>query len=563
MATNSFKWYNPISWFDAKTSVEWKVPEPKKDPTANWNLTYTNVQSISFTGEKNPGGAGPMLDYKLGYNELRIRSWQAMLESDLAQIGMNKLVTWVIGKGLKLQSEPQVEVLKEEGITLDKKKFTKSFESRFGVWKKSKTIDYAGQKNLNELSIEAERNAVVGGDVLVVLRVIKGELKIQLIDGENVQSPFYGSEWYPKFLPNGHSIVDGVEMNANREHLAYWVKVYAVEATQENIYQYRFERIDAIGKKSGLKMAYLYYGSQYRINNVRGMPLLSACFEKLNNLDLYSGATLKQAQEAAKVDYQVIHHKDANPLTPFASSTVSAQNGQGTGTNNILPQTADGETIGKTTHITGIGTAWNNAPGSEVKVMENKNPLYFKEFFDTHSNIFFAVLQMPPNVAMGKYDDSYSASRAAIKDFEHILGVKREHHHVNFLNPIVSLFLDLQVLTNKIQAPGYIFARSRKNAIVIDCYKNVRFVGPQVPGIDPVAEVEAVRLMLGARANNLPLCDLENAVEILGGGDAVEIVEQFSTELKYAEGLGIKTEPVLQQVTNGKEKVKPDKKKKV
>ena len=173
------KWYNPINWFKSQNKEVFNYLDNEREKVlASYNLTYTNVQTISFNGEKNPGAAGPMIDYKPQYAELRVRSWQAMLESDIAQIGMNKLITWVIGKGLKLQSEPVKHVLEEEGIRFDKNKFTKTFESRFHLWKKSKSVDYSGLKNLDELSTEAERNAVIGGDVLVVLRVIKGELKI-------------------------------------------------------------------------------------------------------------------------------------------------------------------------------------------------------------------------------------------------------------------------------------------------------------------------------------------------------------------------------------------------
>jgi len=544
------KWYNPINWFKSQNKEVFNYLDNEREKVlASYNLTYTNVQTISFNGEKNPGAAGPMIDYKPQYAELRVRSWQAMLESDIAQIGMNKLITWVIGKGLKLQSEPVKHVLEEEGIRFDKNKFTKTFESRFHLWKKSKSVDYSGLKNLDELSTEAERNAVIGGDVLVVLRVIKGELKIQLIDGQHVQSPYYGSEWFPKQLPNGHSLIDGVEINEKREHVAYWVKVYALDASFENLYKYSFERIPAKGSKTNATMAYLYYGSQYRINNVRGIPLIAACFEKLTNLDLYSAATLKQAQEAAKVDYQVVHDKDSTPATPWAGAAALGQNiFNDANTNNKLPETDDGATLGKTTHITGIGTAWNNSPGSRVETLENKNPLYFKDFYETHTDIFFAVLQMPPNVAMGKYNNSFSASRAAIKDWEHVLMVKRENHYNGFLKPILSLFLDLQVLQNKIQAPGYIVSMKQGNKIVIDCYKNCRFVGANVPHIDPLKEVKAARELLGKAFEFVPLNDVESVTEALGCGDASENIEQGAQELNKAEGLGLKARPIEQAV---------------
>lgn len=557
----SFKWYNPIGWFsNSSQKDEWKPLKPSVDPTASYNLTYTNAQTISFNGEKTPGGAGPIIDYKLQPYSIRMRSHQAMMESDLAQIGMNKLVTWIIAKGLKIQAEPETYILEEEGITLNKKKFTRSLEARYNLWKKSKAVSFNGEKNLTELQEEAERESMVGGDILVVLRVVDGQIKIQHIDGEHLQSPQYGSEWWPQDLGDGCSIIDGVEINSKREHLAYWVRTYAVNADVKNLNQYNFTRIAAYGKKSGLRMAYLHYGSHHRVNSVRGKSLLASCFEKLNNIDLYSGATLKQAQEAAKLDYQQITELGGVGSPSWAKSVVQGANGQDAGqTNDKLAVTVDGEQVGVMGKVTYMGTVYNNPPGSYIETIENKNPLYFKDFFDTHKDVFFAVLQIPPNVAMGKYDDSYSASRAAIKDWGLILEVKREHHQTGYLDPIVALYLDLNILQNKIQAPGYILAKSQGNAIVIACYRNVRFIGVQVPGIDPMKEVKAIREALGARGKNLPLIDLENGVESLGNGNSDEIIEQFAEELSTAESLGIKDIPIVQQVQKNttKEKKKP------
>lgn len=530
------------------------MPVQRTDPLASYNLSYRNVTAVPFNGEKTPGMAGPMLEYKFEYQEARIRSWQAYIESDLAQIAIRRKVTWVISKGLKKQAEPIMDILNDEGIQFDKKKFTKSVESRFNLFRKDKKVDYAGQKNLNQLSKVAVKNALIGGDVLVVLRVVKGKIKIQLIDGAHVQSPYYGTEDWPQNLADGNMIVNGVEINSKREHVAYYVKTYAVDAKFENLHQYKFDRIEAKGKKTGRTMAYLYYGTEFRIDNVRGMPLLSVCIEKLANLDLYSTATLKQAQEASKVDYQVVHDKEAKPIAPWAKSTVSGFNGRGGGDNSNLPVTDDGEQLFTQTHITGIGTAYNNSPGSKLEMLTNENPLYFKDFYETHSDIFFAIVQIPPNVAMGKYNDSFSASRAAGKDWEHTFLVDRDDVHMNFLDNIDSLWFDLEILNNRIQAPGYILARVEENDLVMDAYRNCRFVGPGFPHIDPLKEANAARVILGKAAECIPLNDVEGETENLGRGDASENMEQFAQELKESKQLGIKLEPILQQAQKGKGK---------
>lgn len=510
-----------------------------------------NVASYDFNGEKHLGDAGPIVSYRLQYNELRIRSWQAMLESDIAQTAVNRLISWTLSKGLKPQCEPVEHILENEGLSLDKKKFTKGVETSFNLYRKSKTADFAGMKSLNELCRAAEKNAIVGGDVLVVLRVVNNCVKVQLIDGTHIQSPEYGSEFWPKVLANGNRIVDGVELSKEGQHLAYYVRVSAVSGGNP-IEDFKFERIPARGPKSGMLMAYLYYGagSEYRLNNVRGIPLISAVMEKINMIQQYTTATLKQAKVSSEVSFFVEHDKDAEGKNPIADKIVA---GYDLDAGKDLATTDDGTQVARNLHINTGNETYNLPPGATLKSLENKNPLYFKEFFETNSEAVYAVLQIPPNVAMSKYNDSFSASRAALKDWEHTLVVKRDHHQSGFLQPIFNLWLELEILNNYVSAPGYIMAKANQNYRVIEAYQNIRFVGPGVPHIDPVKEVTAARLKLGSAAGHLPLDDLESTTEQLGGGESEENIEQLGRELENAESAGIKLpEPKVPTKAPGK-----------
>lgn len=512
-------------------------------------LTYRNISTVSFNGEKNLGEIGPALNYVLDYQMLRARSWQAQLESDLAQTAVKRLVSWTIGNGLKPQAEPIEYILKSEGVNLDKKKFQKDVETRFNLFRKSK-CDYSGMLTLNELEWEAERNAIIGGDVLVIQRYNKGKHTIQLIDGDQVMSPYYGTEWYPKSLPDGHRLIDGVEIDDKGKHIAYWVRSYPVNGDIKDLYAYKFDRIEAWGKKSGLQMAYLYYGIRQRLSNTRGIPLLSACLEKIAKLDRYSEATLGQAEEAAKVSYQVIHDRDAEGKSPWLKSTVEGFNVEGSlNMANRLMQTDDGETIANKIQATTNKQSYNMPPGSEIKMLINENPLYFKDFYEKNSDSLYATLELPPNVATSKYNDSFSASRAAIKDWEHTLDVKRFKHSTRFIQPIYDFFLEINIIEGKITAPEYINAKYSGNEDIIGSYRNVRFVGPNVPHIDPVKEVQAARLILGTAGAHIPLNDVESVTESLGLGEASENIIQFADELKMTNGLKIVPTPVNQQVS--------------
>jgi capsid protein len=519
--------------------------------------TYYDLGTYSYNGEKNVGGVGPMIDYKLDFNGLAIRGWQAMLESDKAQIAIKRLLTWIIGNGFKPQCEPIMSILADEGIKIEKQKYAKSVEDRWNLFRKLKSVSHDGQQNLNELQLEAEKNSMVAGDMLVILRYIKGQIKIQHIDRMNVQSPYYGSEYFPQALDNGNCIVDGVEINSKREHVAYYVRTYALTSDFNKLFEYKFERVPAYDTKTGLRRAFIYYADKHRINNVRGIPIISACIEKLKKMEEYSDSVLDQAKEAAKVSYQVVHELNGDGKAPWANNTVRGYN-KGIGNDNVqLPVTADGVTTNNTINVTSMGTAYNNTPGSKIEMLQNDNPLYFKEFNETHSNEFFAVMGIPPNVAMGLYNDSYSASRASQMDWLHILLTKREHHKVGYLDYIFAFWLDIKILEGVIQAPGYLLARSQGNDTILQAYRGIRFIGINPPHIDPKKEIEAARLVLGSSFDHVPLDDMESTVERLGLGNYNENIEQASDELKKANNLGIKPIPMEQKVVDNK-KLKND-----
>jgi capsid protein len=544
------------SYYGCATEPETKqttarvIPMPSAD-YFSYPPFRTNVRTYSYNGEVNLGEAGPIIDYRPDFVGLRMRSWQAMLESDKANIGINALVKHVIGKGLKPQAEPNETILEDEGIKLDKKKFCKSVEARFNLFMNSKSADYAGMHTGHELNRVKEKNALVGGDVLTILRYKDGKETIQLIDGEHVMSPFYGTEWYPQELPDGHRLVDGIEIDKAGRHIAFYVRTYYVSGEMKDIFAYRFDRILAYGTDSGMQMAWMYYGNEYRINNVRGMPIIAACIEKLKQMEEYSTATLNQAKEAAKVNYQVVHDKESEGETPFSNGLVSAYSiDQPINSNASLPITDDGVQMNNKVNVTGIGDAYNNPIGAKIEMLKNENPLYFKDFMQTHANDFFAVINVPPNVAMGLYTDSYSASRASVMDWLNTLIIKRDNCRVGWLQMVYNFWLEIQIYKNKIQAPGYIKARLEENREVIEAYQCIRFVGVNPPHIDPKAEAEAARVILGPALQNAPLDDVESVTERLGGGNSWENFVQAAEELEQVNKLGLKAPPIEQKVVN-------------
>lgn len=482
---------------------------------------YKTMFSVSYDGEKNEGSMGPIKRYWLDHVALRARSWSSYLDSEITQGIINKFAGWIVGPGLKLQSEPEEALLSTEGITIVAEDFSKNVEARFKMYSRSKKTDHAGRENLNQLAHTAYMNAILGGDVLVILRLVDQNVTVELIDGSQVQQPIFSAKFHAEAKERGTVIRQGVERNKKGEQVAYYVRKSF----------HNFTRIEA--KNNGRLTAFLVYGLRYRIDDTRGMPIITAVMESIKKIDRYREASVASAEERAKITYSIEHDLTStgeNPLIDQLRASFDA---------NAKKQTGpiDGEAVRQKVATTTEKQVVNMPIGAKLKTLESKSELQYKEFYNVNINAIASSIGIPPEVALSKYDSNFSASRAALKDWEHTMKVKRADFSFQFYQNIYNFWLEIQVLLNKIQAPGYLEALARGNDMVIESYQNARFVGANVPHIDPVKEVEAERLKLGSGAAHIPLTTVEASTEALGAGDYDSNIEQILREAKRAEEL--------------------------
>lgn len=493
--------------------------------------TYTNLFAVSFNGEKNLGEIGPIRAYVLDHEALRLRSWQAYLESEVAQTVINKYVKWVIGSGLKLQSEPNINVLKSEGIDIGNiQEFTEALESRWAVYSGSSMSDYADMISLQTIAYKAKLNAIIAGDCLVIIRFIDGIPKYQLIDAAHVCSPVFSSEEYLASEGRGNKIKSGIEVDKTGRHIAYFVK--------KGLYD--TDRIMARSASTGLITAFMVYGLEYRLDDVRGIPLITVVMEKLKKMERYSEAVLGSAEERQKIVLAIEHDAISTGANPFIDQMTEAINVSTP--KDDVPVDIDGIKLSAKVAATTNKQVVNLPNGAKLVPLDSKNELYFKDFYSVNIDLVCAALGIPPNVAMSKYDANFSASRAALKDWEYTLLVDRKQFATQFYKNCFNYWFEVQVLSNKIQAPGYLAASANKDLMITESYRVCRWVGANVPHIDPVKEVNAERLKLGITAAAIPLTTVEAATEALNGGDSKANLDQFSKELKESKRLGIKEE---------------------
>ncbi len=479
-----------------------------------------------YDGEKNFGEIGPVISYRPDYEALRLRSWQSWFESEITQMIVNRQLTWIVGKGLALQSQPALEALRTEGINVTsekKQELTEIIESRWKVFAESQKAFVDGETDLHQGAERVKKNAFLGGDTLINMRVRNGRVVLEQYDGADVCSPVGGDDYWAYVKKNGRLIRNGIEMDKRGKHLAYYVKDE----------RYQITRIPAYSGVTGDRTAFMVYGMKARLNNTRGLPLVSVILETLAKLDRYKEATVGSAEEVAKIAYQIVHKEFSTGQNPLKGGFAKAFDASNTGE---LPKDDNGEQLAKKVYASTNKQAFNNPVGAEIRSMESGNKeLYFADFYDKNVNIVCAALGIPPDVAKQMFDGSYSASRAALKDWEHSLNLLRDDLAKQYYQRVYQFWLNVEIMKGKVMLPGY----EKGDDTVKESWLKSRWVGATVPHIDPVKEARAVRIKLGANADGVPLTTVERATEELNGGDYHDNLDQFANEMRAAERLGI------------------------
>lgn len=496
------------------------------------------IVNKNWDGEKTLGELGVVVRNIPDYQKLRLRSYHAYATIDTVKIIASKFFYWTIGVGLKLQAEPNRTVLESEGINNGADvyaKFQKMVEARFMVYANSKECDYLKEKTLHELALDTYQGEFLGGDMLVIIRFDDNGPNIQLLSGDHVCNP--GLDEISKVEERKNYIEHGIEIDEKGAHVAYFVKT-----KQKNDID-KYERIPAKGAKTGKRLAWLISGKKICPDHLRGVPAMAQSLEKINKLDRYVEAAVTNAEQGAKIVYSIEHQEYSSGESPLDQVVARKRNpgilSNANGDESNPTVLADG--LANRITETTSGQTFNLPNGASLKAFDSKIETNFGEFHSTVFKSISAGVDVPPEVAMQEYNSNYSASRAAINSFGYIIVINRQKFANDFYIPFYKLWLEWQVLNKKITAPGYI--ENITNFMVTESYTQCRFTGKNMPHIDPLKEIKAVREMLGIDGAT-PLISREQAVEMLNAG---QWDENF---MKYMEEEGIIPEEEVEEETD-------------
>jgi len=439
----------------------------------------SGFENSIYDGGKFYGGFGLTQLQNVDYWTLRARSSQLFNENLYARGLIRRLITNEINTGLTPESSPDENIIgvAEDSLT----DWTEMVETRFGIWHKTPRLcDWKHNSTFGELQRTVRREALVAGDVLVVLRQdpLTKLPMVQLISGSKVQTPLGGKTTIRK----GHVVKHGVEFDKIGRVVAHWIK------QDDNITS---KRMPAFGEKSGRRISWLVYGTDKRLDDVRGQPLLALVLQSLKEVDRYRDSTQRKAVINSIIAMSVEKGTDKMGTLP----------GQGGAKRKDTASVSDGDGKVRTLNIQ------QSIPGVTVDEMQWGETLNMHggQGTDVNFPIFEeAIIQavawaneIPPEILRLAFSNNYSASQAAINEFKIYLNRVWSDFGETFCTPVYIEWLISETLTQKITANGLLQAwRTPAQYDVFGAWVCVDWYGSIKPSTDTLKQAKGSELNL-------------------------------------------------------------------
>jgi len=392
-----------------------------------------------YDGDKFWGGYGSTQILDIDYPTLRARSLELFTTNLYARGIIRRLVTNEINTGLTPDLTPNEQLL---GLIKDSlNDWSDITEDRFEIWANNPELcDYEGVNTFAEIQRIQRSEALVGGDVLIVMRFSRFHPlpRVQLIRGDLIETPGLGGG---DNVRKNHTVKHGVEFDTRNKRVAHWIR--QKDGT--------FKRIPMFGEKSKRKLSWMVYGTDKLIDGIRGLPLLAIMLQSTKEIDRYRDSVQRKATNNSHLT-MFIKKDNAKmgslPLTGGASrvDTVTASE--------------TGSTRSFKSARTMPGTTFEELQAGEEPVLlgGEGTDVKFGEFEQT---IIYAIAwsnQIPPEILVLAFTNNYSASQAAINEFKIYLNMRWTIEGDTFCKPILTQWLISELLLGKNKAPGLLDA---------------------------------------------------------------------------------------------------------
>lgn len=478
---------------------------------------YGSVRT-DWDGDKFYSGFGITKDYSIvDYWKLRQRSKQLFTENLYARGLIRRLLTNEINKGLALEATPDADILKLDTELLSD--WSESVERLFSVWGKLPDLcDHKMLRTFGAIQRQARMMAIVSGDVLVIIRQGASKLPtVELIDADHVEDPLSDTYWR-QANARGNEITHGVEVDKNGRHVAFYV------AQDDGTHL----RVPARGTRTGRRQAWLVYGTERMIDEVRGQSLLALVVQSLKEVDRYRDAEQRAAVINSMIAMWVKKTEDKKGTLPVTGGAVRKD------TYTTQDDSEGRKDVQFSTNMPGM-IMQELQTGEEPVSYDTRRPnVNFGTFEAAIINAIAWANEVPPEVLTLAFQNNYSASRGAVNEFKMYLERIRAGFGEEFIDPIYQEFLVSETLIGAIDMPGFLDARRDPSLwYIYGAWVSADWSGAIKPNVDLLKEVKAYTGLI-----EQGLITRERATRELTGMKFSKSVQQLSREnVQLAEAL--------------------------
>ena len=470
---------NPFRKSQAETTTPIQAVDDLKSYAFFGSGGAEGFQTSFFDGEKFPTGFGVTQNQVIDYWTLRMRSSQLFNENLYARGLIRRLVTNEINTGLTPEAILDEDILGIDEDTLSD--WAEKVETRFTLWSKNARIcDWKRRLTFGGLQRIARAEAIVSGDILVTLRNSRRTRlqQVQLISGNQVMNPTLTSQRIN--LQEGHTLLHGVERDKEGRDVAYYVR-------QEDG---NFKRLPAFGERSGRRLAWLVFGTDKRLDDRRGQPLLALVLQSLKEIDRYRDSAQRQAVVNSIIAMFIKKTEEKMGTLPITGGAVRRD--QGTVT--------DGDGSTRSFDIARMipGLVFQELQtGEEPEGFTGKIDVDFAAFETAVIQAVAWANEIPPEILLLSFSNNYSASQAAINEFKIYLNKVWTEWGEGFCQPIYSEWLISEVLLRNVDAPGLL--ESWRNPMmypVFGAWTGADWYGSIKPSTDMLKQAKGSKLLV-------------------------------------------------------------------
>lgn len=449
---------------------------------------------------------------------LRLRSRDLYMSSSFVGSILHARREGVIGRGLKLDAKVDAEAL---GLELDEAtRIERRIEAAFARW--SRNVGTDGE-SLTAILRLAYFSMIVNGDVIADIHVdVEARMiRVSLVESDCLVTPpeEYGNE----------RVRSGIELGPNGRSVAYWMATgFLFNSDGFPVRYYRRRKFMAgfnalatgefLFPRSGAILAHVSFE---RPGQLRGLPIVSRIIRDAKQTDRYMEAELDAAVVASKPALFRTH-----PAVE-AQAEVDMMDSFG-----VAPGPSVSETAMPPEHEPpinyGNGLMVDLWDGADMKAFNpsRPNPEY-SEFINHKMAEISSSLGISAEVALKRWNASYSASRAALLDAQQGYEIDRALFVDQLLRPIYNAWLDLHA--DELGLSGYYTDPVRRTA-----WRCAEWIGEQLPNIDPTKEIDAA-----AKRVQLCVSTLAREAQVATGTDIAANIRQRGYEEQLMRQYGL------------------------